>query len=169
MMRLTRSRSAVTSLAAGLSLVSCSRATATDPKFVSEWMHTLYGAIRVERMSPPVASRLMGYASSALYAGLAGADDNLRPLNGILNGFPSLPRARSSGSYDGTIAAVAAERVVLDSLLREALPTTRNAVGRLADSIARTRTSLGVSEAVRARSDSLGREIGLAIVGWSRG
>ncbi|MDF2774090.1 MAG: hypothetical protein K0S86_3587, partial [Geminicoccaceae bacterium] len=37
-------------------------------------MHSLYGAVRVERLSPPVASRLTAYASAALYSGLAAAD-----------------------------------------------------------------------------------------------
>jgi membrane-associated phospholipid phosphatase len=168
MMRFSRCRIAAAALVVGLSPLACNRTPPADPKFVAEWMHTLYGAIRVERMSPPVASRLMSYAASALYAGLAGTDEKLEPLSGVLNGFPSLPRAGNVSSFDGTVAAVSAERVVLDSLLREALPTTRNAVARLADSIARARTSLGVSEPVRARSDSLGRKIGLAIVAWSR-
>ena len=151
-----------------LPVLACSRPPGADPKLVSEWTHTLYGAIRVERMSPPVASRLMGYASSALYAGLATASNRMAPLSGVLNGFPKLSQPKSSKDYDGTLTAVSAERVVLDSLLREGLPTTRNAVARLADSIARARSALGVPAATRARSDSLGRAIGLAIVAWSR-
>jgi membrane-associated phospholipid phosphatase len=48
------------------------------------------------------------------------------------------------------------------------LPTTRAALGRLADSLAAARVQTGVPEATRTRSDSLGRGIGLAIVAWSR-
>jgi hypothetical protein len=95
---------------------ACRREPAADPRLVTEGSRALYGAIRAERLSPPVASRLMVYASSALYSGLAAADPTLRPLTGALNGFPELPRASATGTYDGTIAALAAERVVLDSL-----------------------------------------------------
>ena len=136
---------------------------------VSEWMHTLYGAIRVERLSPLVASRLMTYATAALYSGLAAADPGMPSLAGVLNGLDSLPVGEGgSGRYDGPLAAVAAERVVLDSLLREALPTTRAAVARLADSLGSARMALGIDSAVRDRSSELGARIGLAIVAWSR-
>jgi membrane-associated phospholipid phosphatase len=135
---------------------------------VSEWMHTMYGAIRVERLSPPVASRVMAYASAALYSGLAAADPTMRPLSGALNAFPELPAVDEPRAHDGTIVAVAAERVVLDSLLREALPTTRAAFTRLADSLARSRVAAGISSKVRDRSDELGQRIGVAIVAWSR-
>jgi len=149
-------------------LAACDRTPATDPRLVSEWMHTLYGVMRVERMSPPVASRLMGYATTALYAGLASTSNTLPPLTGVFNGIPELPRAANRGDADGALAAIAAERVVLDSLLREALPTTRAALERVADSLAQTRLAAGISNARRSRSDSLGRQIGLAIVAWSR-
>ena len=41
--------------AAGLP-AACREVPETDPKIVSVWMHTLYGLVRVERLSPPVAS-----------------------------------------------------------------------------------------------------------------
>ena len=148
---------------------ACRQPPAADARMMSEWMHTMYGAIRVERLSPPVASRLMAYASAALYSGLSAVDPGLAPLTGKLNGFPDLPRAADRRAHDATLVAVAAERVVLDSLLRDALPTTRAALTRLADSLGRARDSAGVSAAVRARSDDLGTRIGLAILDWSRG
>jgi membrane-associated phospholipid phosphatase len=135
---------------------------------VSAWMQTLYGAIRVERLSPPVASRLMAYSTTALYGGLMAASPTPTPLAGALNGLPELPRASTGERHDPTIAAVAAKRVVLDSLLQEALPTTRAAIARLADSLERARTTAGVAEAERARSAELGRRVGYAIVAWSR-
>jgi membrane-associated phospholipid phosphatase len=135
---------------------------------VSEWMHTLYGAIRVERLSPPVASRLMGYASTALYAGLAAATPSMPPLTGQLNGLPELPRGERGIEYDATLTGVAAERLVLDSLLSEALPTTRAALARLADSLARDPVGRTIATDVRARSNDIGRRVGLAIVAWSR-
>lgn len=154
---------------AAVVLSACRSSPATDPKMVSEWMHTLYGAIRVERLSPPVASRLMAYTTTALYSGMAAANPSLPTLSGVLNGLPALPRASSARDYDETLTAVGAERVVVDSLLAEGLPTTRAALGRLADSLANARSALGISTAVRSRSDSLGRLVGAAVVAWAHG
>jgi membrane-associated phospholipid phosphatase len=136
---------------------------------VAEWMHTLYGVIRTERLSPPVASRLMAYSTVALYSGLAAVDSKLSSVAGTLDGLPELPRADGRGDYDETLTAIAAERVVLDSLLREGVPTTRSALGRLADSLALARSSGGVSKDVQTRSQDLGRRIGGVIVAWSHG
>lgn len=150
-----------------VSIASCRSEPPTDPRLVSEWSRALYGAIRAERLSPPVASRLMVYASAALYSGLAAADPSLRPLAGALNGFPQMPRAAQRGVYDGTIAALAAERVVIDSLLREALPTTRSSLGRLTDSLELARAAM-IAPALRDSSQAAGTRIGLALVAWSR-
>jgi hypothetical protein len=157
-----------TALVAAVFASACSRAPDTDPRMVSEWMHTMYGAIRVERLSPPVASRLMGYVSTALYSGMAAGTAGMTPLHGLVNGFPELPRAEQGAGIDPTITAVAAERVVIDSLLGEGLPTTRGALARLADSLAQGRVTGGVGETVRVRSEDLGRRIGVALVAWAR-
>lgn len=149
--------------------VACTRPHDTDPRMVSEWMHSLYGAVRVERLSPPVASRLFAYATVGLYSGMAGANPKLPSLTGRLNGLAQLPRGDSTQTYDETLAAVATERLVLDSLFRDGLPTTRSALDRLADSLSTARVAEGVNEAVRTRSDELGRRVGLAIVAWSHG
>lgn len=157
----------VTSLVA-VSATGCSDKTKADPGMVAAWVRALYGVVRVERLSPPVASRLTAYASTALYAGLAAVDSDLPPLTGTLNGVPTLERVDNPTRYDASIVAVVAEQVVLDSLLREALPTTHSAIARMADSLNAARVTGGVTDETRARSDSLGRRIGLAVVAWSR-
>jgi membrane-associated phospholipid phosphatase len=156
-------------VAAAVFAASCRRAPETDPRMVSEWMHTLYGAIRVERLSPPVASRLMAYASAALYSGLATANPDMPAIERRLNGFPTLPDVHARGELDPTVVAVAAERVVLDSLLREALPTTRASLARLADSLTQARATTGLSQDVMSRSAALGSQVGAALVAWARG
>lgn len=144
-------------------LVSCDGAS-SDPRMVSEWMHTLYGAVRIERLSPPVAARVMTYASAALYSGMSVANDRMKPISG-LNGFPRMPAA-GDARLDETVTAVAAVRVVLDSIFADGLPTTRAAFSRLADSLLKERT-YSVSHDVGIRSLEVGRRIGLAIVAWS--
>jgi hypothetical protein len=84
---------------------------------VSEWMRILYGAVRVERLSPPVGSRIFAYAGVGLYSGMAAANPKLPVLAGRLNGFPEMPKPAREESHDPTLTAVAAERVILDALV----------------------------------------------------
>lgn len=149
-------------------LASCSRAPQTDPAMVAEWMHTFYGIIRSERIGPPVAARLMAYASVALHEGLAAVTPGMTSLAGAANGLPAMPAAEAGVRYDPTIVAVAAERTLLDSLLTQALPSTQATLSRLADSLVNDRMARGTSEAVRDASLELGARIGNTVVAWSR-
>lgn len=171
-MDFTRRRSVLAqgaALALLASVAGCSRHESADPRMVAEWMHSLYGAVRVERLSPPVASRLFAYATIGLYSGMAGANPQLPSLAGRVNGLAPVPRGDSAQTYDETLTAVSAERLILDSLFRDGLPTTRTALDRLADSLTAARVAKGVNESLRTRSDSLGRRVGLAIVAWAHG
>src|SRR5262245_48184209 len=107
----------------------------SDPRMIAEWMQNYYGLIRAERISPPVASRVLAYASVALYEGLASATPTLRSLAGQLNGLDSLPRAEAGVPYDPVLVALASERTVLDTLFAEALPGTKAALANLSDSL----------------------------------
>lgn len=134
---------------------------------IAEWMQNYYGLIRAERVSPPVASRLMAYASVALYEGLAVATPSLQSLGGQLNGLDSLPRPEAGKRYDATLTAIAAERTVLDTLFREGLPATLAALATLSDSLHGARTALGIPPEIQASSEELGRRIGLAVLAWA--
>ncbi|MGH7673279.1 MAG: hypothetical protein ACREMC_10290, partial [Gemmatimonadales bacterium] len=160
------------SLIAGALLVSAACAPSTppaDPQFVSEWMRSYYGLIRAERISPPVASRVLAYAAVALYEGLATASPppGLVSLAGRLNGLDSLPRPDSGQRYDPILVVIAAERAVLDSLFVEGLPATRAALATLADSLEAARLALGIPSAVQAGSRDLGERLGAAILAWA--
>jgi hypothetical protein len=72
----------------------------------------------------------------------------------------------SDDKLDETITAVAAVRVVMDSMFADGLPTTRAALSRLADSLIKDREGK-VSAGVTARSRELGALTGLAIMVWS--
>ncbi len=149
--------------------VACGPSPEPDPRMISEWERALYGVVRAERLSPPVASRAFTYAAAALYSGLTAADPKAASLVHILNGLDSLPHADGGKKYDASLTAVAAEHTVLDSLFVEGLPTTRATLSHLADSLDRARRDQGVSGDVAMRSADLGRRIGLAIVSWSHG
>jgi hypothetical protein len=142
-MRNTKSRASLrrpSCLIAAVVLLSASCATTTtippaEPQFVSQWMRNYYGLIRAERVSPPVASRVLAYASIALYEGLAAASPGLSSLAGRANGLDSLPRPDFDKRYDPILVALAAERRVLDSIFAEGLPATRAALAALTDSL----------------------------------
>lgn len=140
-----------------------------EPAFVSEWMHNQYGLIRAERISPPVASRIMAYAAVALYEGLATGSRTLRSLAGQLNGLASLPAPERGATYDPQLVANEAERTVLDSLYAEGLPQTRAAIATIADSLRDARMAQGIGPGTRDGSIAFGRLLGTAIVAWSRG
>lgn len=139
----------------------------TDPQFVAEWMRNYYGLIRAERISPPVASRVLAYAAVGLYEGLATGSPRLVSLAGQLNGLDSLPRPEPDRRYDPILVALATERAVLDSLFVEGLPATRAALGALADSLEAARLARGISDAVQADSRDLGQRMGAAILAWA--
>lgn len=157
-------------LAAAISVVTvaCSRPTPpADPRMIAEWMQSYYGLIRAERISPPVAARVLAYAAVALYEGIASATPTLRSLAGQLNGLDSLPRAEPGRTHDPVLVALAAERTVLDTLFAEGLPGTRAALANLTDSLTNARVALGISREVQDRSRELGVRIGEAVLAWA--
>lgn len=138
-----------------------------EPQFIAEWMRNYYGWVRAERISPPVASRVLAYAAVTLYEGLASVSPELRSLAGQLNGLESLPRPEPGKKYDPVLVALEAQRVVLDSLFAEGLPATRAAIAQLCDSLKGARLSRGVSRTAQANSEELGRKLAAAILAWA--
>jgi hypothetical protein len=155
-------------LAALLLSAACAESTPpADPQFVSEWMRHYYGLIRAERISPPVASRVLAYAAVALYEGLASASPGLVSLAGQLNGLDSLPRPDRKKRYDPILVALSAERAVLDSLFVEGMPATRAALAILADSLEAARRATGISDAAHFNSRDFGQRLGAAVLAWA--
>lgn len=151
-----------------LASASCSRSLPpTDPRLVSEWMHNYYGLVRSERISPPVASRVTAYGAIALYEGLASATPSLRSLAGQLNGLDSLPKADPGKRYDPTLVALASQKIVLDTLFAEGLPSTRAAIATLTDSLVAARVALEIPSDIQSQSAELGTRIGRAILAWA--
>ena len=145
----------------------CRERPGTDPKLFAQWTKYLYGAVRAERLSPPVASRLYAYSTIGLYAGLSAADNSMPSLEGKLNGIPKLPRSDGKAAYDPTLTLIATQQVLLDTLFADALPTTKSSLSTFLDSLKQARLALSIGSAEQQRSDSLGRLTALAIIGWS--
>jgi len=148
---------------------ACARATApADPQLASQWLRTSLAFVRSERLGPPVAARISAYGAVALYEGYA-ADrrSSLRTLAGQLNALTALPPVPDGDPLDGAIVAAEAERVVLDSLFRDGLPSTRRTIDSLAAAQVIARETAGVRGADRARSLEHGRALGKAILAWA--
>lgn len=152
----------------GVLASACSRPLPpSDPRVIAEWMQNYYGLIRAERISPPVAARVLAYAAVALYEGVVSATPSLRSLAGQLNGLDSLPRPAPGQLYDPSLVSLASEKTVLDTLFEEGLPGTKAALTTLTDSLAGARTALGIPADVQERSRELGNRIALAVLRWA--
>jgi hypothetical protein len=134
---------------------------------VEEWMQNYYGLVRAERLSPPVASRVLAYAAIGLYEGFAAGAPNLPTLAGRLNGLDSLPRPGEGVRVDPVLTALAAERTVLESLFAEGLPATKAALAQLADSLEGARKAAGVPDELAEPSRQWGSRIGAAVLAWA--
>lgn len=139
-----------------------------DPQLASQWMRTSLAVVRSERLGPPVASRVSAYGALALYEGYAsGSHSPLRTLSGQLNGLAPLPAAPAGESLDGPTVAAEAERIVLDSLLRDGTPTTRRSVDSLAAAQIAARRDAGVNDHDSRAAVAHGRTLGHAILAWA--
>ncbi len=151
-----------------LATAACSpQAPALDSRQVEEWIDVLYPLPKAERLSPPVASRIHGYAGLALYEGLHRADPRYRSVGGQLRGLGAFPEPQ--GEHDWPVVAAEAERRVLAGLVEGfAQPSTRVMVDTLAEAQIARRRALGVSDAVVERSRSYGAVIAEALLDRAR-
>ncbi|MGA0919848.1 MAG: vanadium-dependent haloperoxidase [Gemmatimonadaceae bacterium] len=152
-----------------IALIGCApTAEAPDPQFVAQWTRTSLALVRSERLGPPVAARISAYAALALHEGYA-ADtrSGARPFADALNGMPPREAAPLEGPVDGAIVAAVAERVVLDSLLRDGLASSVRRVDSLAEAQVAARQAAGVSEAEVERSRREGEGLGARILRWA--
>ena len=145
---------------------ACSRTDPPDPQLVAQWMRSSLAFTRSERLGPNVAARISAYGALALYEGYASdSRTSLRSLAGQLNDLHTLPA--SGGRVDGATAAAAAEQVVLDSLYRDGLASTRRTLDSLASAQIDARLAAGVSRSESRRSVEHGAALGNAILQWA--
>lgn len=151
-----------------LPLAACGRAPAPDGRYVTEWTRLALITVRSERLGPPVAARLSAYAGLALHEGYAADAASGRSTFGPrLAGAPTFPVPPNEGAVDGAIVAATAERVVLDSLLRDGFASTVRRVDSLAAVQVARRRADGVADAIVARSEAHGVALGAAILAWA--
>jgi hypothetical protein len=147
--------------------VITSPATSTfAPDLAKEWMDLSYRAVKGSAVSPPVASRIYGYASVALYEALVpGMPDHIS-LAGQLDALASVPRPAANTLYDWPTVANHATSLTLETLFASAPDSIRQLIPSLRDSWSATRQA-AVSAEVYDRSVTLGTQIATAILDWA--
>lgn len=143
---------------------------AADPAgaaLVTDWLEAIDQAVQRDRLTPPVAARLYGYAGVALYEGLVPGDRTRRTLAGQLNGLPSLPRPEPLLAYDWATVASAAEHTVLAAVMEQASHATQEAFRAVRAAHREARLQAGVGPAVLARSAAYGERLGAALAAWA--
>ncbi len=160
---------AVLAVGVVVGISGCSREReVVDPQLLSQWMRASLAFVRSERLGAPVASRISAYSALALFEGYASdSRTTLRSLAGQLNGLASLPPRTEGAALDGATVAAAAERVVMDSLFRDGMTSTRRTIDSLAAAQIASRVASGVSSRESKRSVDYGIAIGRAILSWA--
>jgi hypothetical protein len=144
-------------------------ATATDfdAAVPRAWFNLVYNLVRDEKMVPPLASRLFGYAGVALYEAAAPGIPGARSLAGQLNELQPLPQPDPQAEYYWPAVANAAMATLLRTMLVNTSGNTQRAIMDLErqfeDQFAAT-----VAPEVLQRSVDQGQLIGLAIFDWAQ-
>ncbi len=131
-----------------------------------EWARLLYDRIRFERLTPPVASRLIGYAEVALYEAVVPGMPDHRSLAGQLNDLPPLPPIDERAKYHWPAVANSALAATLRGHFASASADTLSAIDALEAHLAD-----GYRQAVPPRtfdrSVAQGRAVAAALLSWA--
>jgi hypothetical protein len=72
-------------------LANTAAAVDPDAAMAREWMNQIYDRVRLDKIGPPVASRIYAYTALALFEGAVPGSDELVSLGGQLNDMPTMP------------------------------------------------------------------------------
>lgn len=145
------------------------RYTAEDVGYVTEWMENLYGLVRVERISPPVAARTFAYSAVAFYEALQPSLPQLQTLAGQVAGLQALPQPAADVTYDWlTVALTAQERILRDAFAEKSPPSLVQ-IEDLAYAQRVRRVNAGVPKDVMTRSVAHGEALADALLAWAHG
>ncbi len=140
-------------------------ATEFDAEAAVAWMDLAMTAVKTERLSPPVAARLYGYATVALYEAVVNGIPGNRSLVGQLNDLSEMPDFGDERYHWPTVAN-AAVATILRSLLANGSALTLNSISALEDQL--NQDYAGETDAdTFERSADKGKLVGLAIFDWS--
>ena len=142
--------------------------------FARQWMTNIAFSVKMDGISPPVASRSYAYGAITAYESVVHGMAGYQSLAGQLNGLDSLPQPVAGQTYDWpTVMAAAMGRVVPatfvfpNQLFFEFTTNTRVALGSLERVQIAKRSVSGVPSEVIAASTDFGHALGDAIAQWA--
>jgi membrane-associated phospholipid phosphatase len=138
-----------------------------DAAVPAAWFDLAYALARDEKLVPPVAARLFGYAGVTLYEAVAPGIPGAASLAGQLNELAPLPQPDPQAAYHWPAVANAALGTLFRTLLANGSGETQRAIQdlerRLQDELA-----ANVAPDVLQRSTAQGQLVGLAIFDWAQ-
>ncbi len=138
-----------------------------DAAVPTAWFSLMYDLVRDEKLVPPLASRLFGYAGVALYEAVAPGIPGARSLAGQLNELQPLPQPDPQAEYYWPAVANAALATTLRTMLANTNGNTQRAIVDLERQL-EGQFAAAVAPAVLQRSADQGQLIGLAIFDWAQ-
>ena len=143
-------------------------ADALDAGVAVQWFDLLYRLIQNERLSPPVASRVIGYTGVALYEAVVPGLPDHQSLAGQLNALPPLPQPAAHRKHSWPVVANAALAGTLGGFFAGASADSRAAIDALEQQLA-SELRRNLPPPVQARSVELGDSIAGAVLAWASG
>ncbi|MBC8172680.1 MAG: vanadium-dependent haloperoxidase [Chitinophagales bacterium] len=134
--------------------------------FIIPWMKQIFSFVASERLSPPDASRMYAYISTAIYEAQVCGSPEYLTLEDQLNGLSEIPRPNKDEIYDWTTVTIETIYYVQDEMLARYLPAGVKAINELhtkqIDERAKT-----IAADIIDRSKIYGRQLADAIIVWS--
>lgn len=169
-MQLMRYMAVVAVLAAlGAGPIRAQTSAVAPEQVLGTWYRLVLELVRhTPTMSPPVASRGMGYIGVAAYETIATGAPNMTSLAGQVNGLTAGPVREPGAAYDEAVALHAALSVSIGSFFDNTGPTGQRAMVAMSDKFG-AKVAEGVPTDVVQRSEDLGRAVAAHVLEWSQG
>lgn len=133
---------------------------------VRTWYRLVLELVRhTPTMSPPVASRAMGYVGVTGYEAVAAGSDRMVTLAGQLNGLEAVP-ARGPAAHDEAVVLQAALAASVDAFFGNTGPTGQRAMAAMTDKFG-AKVRAGVPADVVARSEAYGQAVAAHVLDWA--
>ena len=135
-----------------------------SPTIYAQTVHELNRVVMGNNFSPVVASRNYSYAAIAGYEVIAATDSlHYQSLAGQLNGLPAVPKPQAGKTIDAEVAACLAYCRV-----GEAVTFPEGSMQEYVDSLKQLALSHGMPEDLLENSETYAKQVGAAILAWSK-
>ncbi len=142
-------------------------ASAFDSQVATAWFDLAYRLVRDEKLAPPQAARLFGYAGVALWEAVAPGVPGSESLAGQLNELAPLPQPDPQAAYYWPAVANSALATLFSTLQGGASGATLRAIADMEKQFADQFRAAAPPE-VWKRSAAQGELIGLATFDWAQ-